>query len=128
MTTEPDTSVIARILATGFNRHIELHGPDGDYASEAMGFAGGHGVVVHCGVSEFSVRVERLPGMTANGPKTPGQCWTALREEIEQERAAQDEQATGHAELGHRDQEERAYGRVEALDGLLATMDRTEAG
>ncbi len=51
----------------------------------------------------------------------------ALREEIEQERAAQDEQATGHAELGHRDQEERAYGRVEALDGLLATMERLEA-
>ena len=53
--------------------------------------------------------------------------WGRLREEIRQERAAQDEQAAGHGELGHWEQEERAYGRVEALDRLLATMDRMEA-
>ena len=29
--------------------------------------------------------------------------------------------------LGHESQTERAYGRVEALDALLATMDRMEA-
>ena len=52
--------------------------------------------------------------------------WNRLREHITGERAAQDQLAADHGELGHRDQEERAYGRVEALDGLLATMDRME--
>lgn len=54
--------------------------------------------------------------------------WNRLREEIQRERAAQDEIAADHGELGHRDQEERAFGRVEAYDELLATMDRMEAG
>ena len=54
--------------------------------------------------------------------------WNRLRDHITRERAAQDEAAGGHGELGHRDQEERAYGRVEALDGLLAAMERMEAG
>ena len=48
------------------------------------------------------------------------------RDHITGERAAQDQLAADHGELGHRDQEERAYGRVEALDGLLATMDRMD--
>ena len=52
--------------------------------------------------------------------------WAALRAHITGERAAQDQLAADHGELGHRDQEERAYGRVEALDGLLATMDRMD--
>lgn len=52
--------------------------------------------------------------------------WNRLREHITGERAAQDQLAADHGELGHRDQEERAYGRVEALDGLLATMDRMD--
>jgi hypothetical protein len=51
-----------------------------------------------------------------------------LREHIQQERAAQDQSAAGHSELpGHESQTERAYGRVEALDALLARMDRMEA-
>ena len=54
--------------------------------------------------------------------------WTALREHITEERAAQDELAADHAELGHDDQSERCYGRVEALDRVLAVMDRMEAG
>ena len=53
---------------------------------------------------------------------------TASATHITGERAAQDQLAADHGELGHRDQEERAYGRVEALDGLLATMDAMEAG
>jgi hypothetical protein len=54
--------------------------------------------------------------------------WTALREHIASERAAQDAAAADHSELpGHESQTERAYGRVEALDALLATMDRMEA-
>ena len=52
--------------------------------------------------------------------------WNRLRDHITGERAAQDQLAADHGELGHRDQEERAYGRVEALDGLLATMDRMD--
>ena len=126
MTTEPDTSVIARILATGFNRHIELHGPDGDYASEAMGFAGGHGVVVHRGVSEFSVRVERLPAMTATAPKTPGQCWAALRKEIAGLR-------TDHNERGADLEDEgkdgaTAFARADELGKVLDLMTRMEEG
>ena len=57
-----------------------------------------------------------------------GDRWNLLREEIRTERAAQDELAADHAELGHDDQTERCYGRVEALDRVLATMDRIEAG
>ena len=53
--------------------------------------------------------------------------WTALRDHITQERAAQDEAAAEHAEYGRDDRSERAYGAVEALDRLLATMDRMEA-
>ncbi len=53
--------------------------------------------------------------------------WAALREEIRQERATQDQLAADHEESGHDWQTERAYGRVEALDRLLATMDRMEA-
>jgi hypothetical protein len=55
--------------------------------------------------------------------------WTKLREHIQQERAARDIAAADHSEIpGHESQTERAYGRVEALDALLATMDRMEAG
>ena len=53
--------------------------------------------------------------------------WNRLREHITQERAAQDEAAAEHAEYGRDDRSERAYGAVEALDRLLATMDRMEA-
>ncbi len=53
--------------------------------------------------------------------------WNRLREHIRQERAFQDQLAADHSELGHDDQTERAYGRVEALDDLLVTMDRMEA-
>ena len=53
--------------------------------------------------------------------------WNRLRAEIERQRAGQDQLAADHAESGHDWQTERAYGRVEALDRLLATMDRMEA-
>ena len=53
--------------------------------------------------------------------------WTALREHITAERAAQDQLAAGHEESGHDWQTERAYGAVGALDRLLAAMDRIEA-
>ena len=54
--------------------------------------------------------------------------WNRLREHITQERAAQDQLAGDHEESGHGWQTERAYGRVEALDRLLAVMDELEAG
>jgi hypothetical protein len=53
--------------------------------------------------------------------------WTSLRDQIRQERAAQDELAADHAELGHDEESSRAYGRVEAYDEVLATMVRMEA-
>ena len=36
MTAEPETSIIARIMATGCNRHVRDHGPGGDYAGEGF--------------------------------------------------------------------------------------------
>jgi len=52
--------------------------------------------------------------------------WAALREHIRTERAAQDEIAADQAELGHDWSSERAYGRVEALDQMMAWMDRED--
>lgn len=98
-----ETGTIARIMATGFNRHIRDHGPDGDYAGEAMETADGHSVVVtrrifRNGVRRdvpFSVRVEQLPVLAESGPLTPGQCWAALKEylgrQIEQDLAVHQE-------------------------------------
>ena len=57
-----------------------------------------------------------------------GGRWNRLRDHITQERAAQDQLAGDHEESGHGWQTERAYGRVEALDRLLAVMDELEAG
>jgi hypothetical protein len=56
--------------------------------------------------------------------KSAGMRWTSLRDHIRQERATQDDLAAEHAEYGRDDQSERAYGRVEAYDEMLATMDR----
>src|ERR1035441_9135662 len=75
----PTTETIARIMATGYNRHVSDHGPGGSYASETMESRDGHGVVVDRGGSQFAVRVERLPAMTTTVPKTPGQHWAGLR-------------------------------------------------
>lgn len=126
MSTEPETRTTARLLARGFNRHILDHGPDGDYAGEPVETSDGHGFIVSRGGAPFAVRVERSP-LGAAGPLTPGQCWAALRETMRRERIHQDEVGGGQADLGHVEQSERAYGWVEALDHLLATMDRMEA-
>jgi hypothetical protein len=56
----------------------------------------------------------------------PHDRWAALRAEIVQERAAQDQIAADQAECGHDWSSERAYGRVEALDQMMAWMDREE--
>ena len=53
--------------------------------------------------------------------------WNRLRAEIAEERAAQDEIAAEHDEYGREGQAVSCYGRVKALDWLLATMDRMEA-
>ena len=52
--------------------------------------------------------------------------WNRLREEIRQLRATEYDLAGDHAELGHDGPSERAYGAVDALDGVLALMDRME--
>jgi hypothetical protein len=80
VSTEPETSIIARIMASGYNRHVRDHGPDGDYAGEAIAMGDGHGLVVERGGSQFAARIERLPARTADAPKTPGQCWAALKD------------------------------------------------
>lgn len=63
-----ETETIARIMATGFNRHVRDHGPDGDYAGEATETPGGHAVMVSRGGSEFAVRVGRSPAKTPEAP------------------------------------------------------------
>ena len=126
MTTNPETETVARILARGYNRHIADCGPDSSAAGEAIEMADGHGLLVVRDGAEYAIRVTRAQAMTAPGPLTPGQCWAALRAEIAQERAAQDEIAADQAELGHDWSSERAYGRVEALDQMMAWMDRED--
>ena len=126
MTTYPETETVARILARGYNRHTQDHGPDSSAAGEVAQTADGHGLLVVRDGAEYAVRVTRAQAMAAPGPLTPGQCWAALRAEIAQERAAQDEIAADQAELGHDWSSERAYGRVEALDQMMAWMDRED--
>ena len=53
--------------------------------------------------------------------------WDRLREEIAELRAVHYERACDLADEG-KDGDERAFGRVEAYDELLATMERMEAG
>ena len=77
-----ETETIARILARGFNEHIRLHGPDGDYAGEAVETGDGHGIVVTRQGAAYGVRVERLQVLGAPGPLTPGQCWAALKDHL----------------------------------------------
>jgi hypothetical protein len=48
----------------------------------------------------------------------------ALRAEVEDHRDTHYDLAGDHGELGHVEQAERAYGRVEALDWMLAAIDR----
>jgi hypothetical protein len=78
-----ETEVIARIRATGFNRHVRDHGPDGDYAGEATETGDGHGLVVTRDGVQYGIRVERLKPLGAAGPLTPGQCWAAVRQHLE---------------------------------------------
>jgi hypothetical protein len=82
MTREPDTSVIARILATGYDRHVRDHGPDADHAGEATETADGHGFIISRGGAPYAVRVERAQAMAEPGPLTPGQCWAALKRDV----------------------------------------------
>lgn len=51
-----------------------------------------------------------------------------LRAGIQSERDAQDQIAADQCESGHVEETERAYGRVEALDGMLAMVGRLETG
>lgn len=74
--------------------------------------------------SELAEREARNP-MTPTA--IPADRWAALREHIRAERATLDETAAEHAEWGRDDRSERAYGAVEVLDRLLATMERMEA-
>ena len=53
--------------------------------------------------------------------------WAELRATIKQDRDGYYEQACDHSEMaGHDAQEERAFGRVDECDDILAAMDRAE--
>jgi hypothetical protein len=61
---------------------------------------------------------------------TPDQ-WSALRDRITADRAAFDEQANDHSEMGgpaHQWQAERLWGRVAQCDALLAFMAGLDGG
>ena len=53
--------------------------------------------------------------------------WAALRSEVESMRGDKYQLAGDHEESGHDWQTERCYGAVEALDWMLATIDRMAA-
>jgi len=125
MTTNPETETVARILARGYNRHIADCGPDSSAAGEAIEMADGHGLLVVRDGAEYAVRVTRAQAMTAPGPLTPGQCWAALRLEIQGLRAIHYDNANDLTDEGK--DAERAFGRVDAYDHVLHRMAQMEA-
>jgi hypothetical protein len=126
VTTEAETSIIARIMATGYNRHVREHGPGGDYAGEATGSGDGHSVVVERSGSRFAVRVEQLPARTADEPKTPGQCWAALKDYLGERIDADEAVREGFTGMGDLDTA-RAHGAlVSANRATLARMRELE--
>jgi hypothetical protein len=126
VTTEPETSIIARIMATGYNRHVRGHGPGGDYAGEAIESGDGHALYVERGGSQFAVRVERLPARTAAAPKTLGQCWAALKDYLGERIDADEAVRKGFTEMGDLDTA-RAHGcLVSANRSTLAMMRELE--
>lgn len=78
-------------------------------------------VVVERDGSQFLARVERLPAMTANAPKTPGQCWAALKADTAKVLAEWQEQAG-------EDQIPYAGAFVNAYAYVLDRMQKLEAG
>ena len=55
--------------------------------------------------------------------------WAELRATVKCQRDTHYELACDHGEMpGHEKQEERAYGRVEAYDAVLAMMDEAAGG
>ena len=125
----PTTETIARIMATGYNRHVSDHGPGGSYASETMESRDGHGVVVDRGGSQFAVRVERLPAMTTTVPKTPGQHWAGLRVKLTVDAATEQRLGDDYSEMSGDEAEASAnqhWGSAKALREVLAGMDREE--
>jgi len=125
MTTYPETETVARILARGYNQHIRDHGPDSSAAGEATETADGHGLLVVRDGAEYAVRVTRAQAMAAPGPLTPGQCWAALRLEIQGLRAIHYDNANDLTDEGK--DAERAFGRVDAYDHVLHRMAQMEA-
>lgn len=127
MTPVTTTETIARIMATGYNRHVKETGPGGSYASEATESGDGYAVLVERGGQQFSVRVERLPARTADAPKTPGQCWAALKAEITRDAETEQELGDGYSDKGTEegtDSANRHWNRAEALREVLEAMDR----
>jgi hypothetical protein len=60
-------------------------------------------------------------------PSAPDTRWDDLRAEIRRSRDIYDDAANDHGEIpGHDMQEQRAYGRVEMCDQLLAWMKRAD--
>ena len=125
MTTYPETETVARILARGYNQHTQDHGPYTSAAGEPTQTADGHGLLVVRDGAEYAVRVTRAQAMAAPGPLTPGQCWAALRLEIQGLRAIHYDNANDLTDEGK--DAERAFGRVDAYDHVLHRMAQMEA-
>lgn len=71
-----------------------------------------------------------LAGVLTEAGRTDRVRWQELRQQVQQARDDYDEAANDHGDMtGHEAQQERAFGRVEALDevlGMLAEGERQE--
>ena len=86
---------------------------------------------LHAARYALAVSAGLIADIADAGPPTAAPvvtAWAELRIMIQRERAAQDDIAAEHAEYGRDGQSERAYGWVNALDWVMATMDRMETG
>jgi hypothetical protein len=128
---------------------------DGPYAVNQLGYAGPREDWLFCifkatddPADDTHALMSLLPGCLGDYPRSDdpadlkraaedrlagfvsslGAIFTgSLRADLKAERDAQDEIASGQADLGHAEEAARSYGRVAALDGMLATIDRTTA-
>jgi len=119
MTDYPGTETVARILARGYNQHIQDHGPDSSAAGEVAQTADGHGLLVVRDGAEYAVRVTRAQA----------DRWSALRANLTQDAATDQELGDDYAEMGTGEALDTAHqhwGRAKVLREVLAWMDRED--
>ena len=86
------------------------------------------GTLRHIGrVAAYGDLLDGIDRLVRRGDAADADIWTEFRADVKRDRDLFNEQAAEHGEMtGHEAQEERAYGRVEAYDEVLAYMDSAE--